>query len=394
MKYRVQFFRVTVVDGIKVSLDCCQKVCLVRHALVPVLLLMNPTCHQLKKRDTVRYDNMRSDSANVTKFASLPEKHPLVCAIAYDGLCTFEFGIAVELFALARPEFESWYRFATVKAEPGTIRATGGITIEADANLDLLREASLIIVPGWRGADTPVPPALCSALRDAYERGARVASICSGVFVLAAAGLLNGRSATTHWRYTDALAERYPEVTVDPDVLFVDGERIYTSAGSAAGLDLGLHIIRQDYGSQVAASVARRLVLPAQRDGGQRQFVPRPEPKARMGSGLAALQDRIRASIDEEWPIERMANAASTSGRTLARRFHEEAGTTPLNWLKVERVSRAAELLENGSIPLSDVWEACGFGSAETFRREFRKMMGISPLRYRERLGSPVPSLS
>ncbi len=325
----------------------------------------------------------------MTKFASLPQKHPLVCAIAYDGLCTFEFGIAVELFALPRPEFDNWYKFATVKAEPGPIRAVGGITLDAEDDLGLLQAASLIIIPGWRGADTPVPEDLCEALRAAYGRGARVASICSGVFVLAAAGLLNGKSATTHWRYTEKLAEDYPDITVDPDVLFVEAERVYTSAGSAAGLDLGLHIIRQDFGARVAASVARRLVLPAQRDGGQRQFVPRPEPKVRMGSGLAALQDHIRASIDEEWPIERMASFAATSGRTLSRRFHEEAGTTPLNWLKLERVSRAAELLENSSIPLSDVWESCGFGSAETFRREFRKSMGVPPARYRERLGAP-----
>lgn len=341
-------------------------------------------------RDTGENDNIQSDSAKMTKFAALPEKHPMVCALAYDGLCTFEFGIAVELFALPRPEFENWYRFATVKAEAGPIRAVGGITIDAQYDLGLLKAASLIIVPGWRGADTPVPEELCAALQAAYDNGARIASICSGVFVLAAAGLLDGKSATTHWRYTDKLAERYPQVNVDPDVLFVEGDRVFTSAGSAAGLDLGLHIIRQDFGAQVAASVARRLVLPAQRDGGQRQFVPRPEPKARAGSSLAALQDRIRASIDEEWPIERMASAAATSGRTLARRFHEEAGTTPLNWLKVERISRAAELLENGTIPLSDVWEICGFGSAETFRREFRKTMGVPPVRYRERLGTPL----
>lgn len=333
-------------------------------------------------------DNLQSDSANATNFAIPPGKSPLVCAIAYDGLCTFEFGIAVELFALPRPEFDQWYRFATVKAEPGPIRALGGITLDAEDNLDLLQEASLIIVPGWRGADIPVPGTLCAALRAAHDRGARIASICSGVFVLAAAGLLDGKAATTHWRYTQKLAERYPAVTVDPDVLFVESGGVFTSAGSAAGLDLGLHIIRQDFGAQVAASVARRLVLPAQRDGGQRQFVPRPEPRARVGSGLAALQDRIRASIDENWPVERMASSAGTSTRTLARRFHEEAGTTPLSWLKVERVSRAAELLETGHVPLADVWEACGFGSAETFRREFRKAMGVPPVRYRERLGA------
>lgn len=324
----------------------------------------------------------------MTKPAKSNADAPLVCAIAYDGLCTFEFGIAVELFALPRPEFENWYRFATVKAEPGPIRAVGGITVEAEENLDLLSQASLIILPGWRGADALVPEALCAALQSAHANGARIASICSGVFIMAAAGLLDGQEATTHWRYTDLLARRYPQITVNPDVLFVEGDGVYSSAGSAAGLDLGLHIIRQDYGAQVAASVARRLVLPAQRDGGQRQFIPRPEPKARVGSGLAALQDTIRASLNEGWPVDRMARAAGTSGRTLARRFHEEVGTTPLNWLKVERVTRAAELLENNRTSLSDVWEVCGFGSAESFRRGFRKTMGVAPATYRQRLGA------
>lgn len=313
---------------------------------------------------------------------------PLVCVLAYDGLCTFEFGIAVELFALPRPEFEHWYHFATVKAELGPIRALGGITIDAEHDLDLIKQASLIFVPGWRGADEPVPEALCSALRIAHEQGARIASICSGVFVLAAAGLLDGGRATTHWRYAEKLAQRYPNITVDPDVLFVEEGRVYTSAGSAAGLDLGLHIIRKDYGARAAATVARRLVLPAQRDGGQRQFVPRPEPKARIGSGIASLQDNIRSALDQPWPIERMANVAATSDRTLARKFTEEVGTTPLKWLNAERVARAAELLENGNVPLADVWSACGFGSAETFRREFRKTLGVPPIRYRERLGA------
>lgn len=337
---------------------------------------------------------MQSDSAKMATLPAMPPKAPLVCAIAYDGLCTFEFGIAVELFALPRPEFAHWYRFATVKAEPGPICAVGGITLDAQDNLDLLQEASLIIVPGWRSADAPVPHDLCVALRTAHDRGARVASICSGVFVLAAAGLLDGQRATTHWRYTDKLAQSYPEIDVDPDVLFVAGDRVLTSAGSAAGLDLGLHIIRQDFGAQVAASVARRLVLPVQREGGQRQFVPRPEPKTRLGSGLAALQDQIRAALNEDWPIARMATAAATSERTLARRFHQEAGTTPLNWLKVERVARAAELLETASIPLADVWETCGFGSPETFRRDFRKTMGVPPSQYRERLGAPANTQS
>lgn len=323
-----------------------------------------------------------------SNFANTPKGHePLVCVIIYDGLCTFEFGIAVELFALPRPEFEHWYRYATVKAEPGPLRATGGITLDANGDLGLLNQASLIIVPGWRGYDTPVPAALCHALQQAHSQGARIVSICSGAFVLAAAGLLDGQTATTHWRYTAILSERFPHVTVDPDVLFIEGDGVYTSAGSAAGLDLGLYIIRQDFGAQAAATVARRLVLPAQRDGGQRQFVPRPEPKTRAGSSLAVLQDRIRVTIDEDWPVARMARCAGTSSRSLARRFHEETGSTPMHWLKAERISRAVELLED-KMPLTDVWQACGFGSAETFRREFRKMMGVPPVRYRERMGA------
>ncbi len=316
-----------------------------------------------------------------------PKADPLVCVIAYDGLCTFEFGIAVELFGLPRPEFERWYRFAVVAAEPGPLRATGGVTVAAQGDLSLLAQADLIVVPGWRGITAPVPAPLRDAIRQAHDGGARVMSICSGVFVLAAAGLLDGRRATTHWRYTDALAAACPGADVDPDVLFVEDGRVLTSAGSAAGLDLGLYLIRQDHGARAAASVARRLVLPAQREGGQRQFVPHPEPNRRSGASIAALQDRIRASLDEPWSVERMARTAATSRRTLARRFADEAGTTPLAWLTSARVARAAELLENGATPLADVAAACGFGSPETFRREFRRATGVSPIRHREQFG-------
>ena len=316
-----------------------------------------------------------------------PPAELLVCVIVYDGLCTFEFGIAVELFGLPRPEFDRWYRFAVVAAEPGSLRATGGVTVAADHGLSLLAQADLIVVPGWRGAEAAVPDALRAAVRDAHDGGARVMSICSGVFVLAAAGLLDGRRATTHWRYADALAAACPRATVDPDVLFVEDGRVLTSAGSAAGLDLGLHVIRQDHGARAAALVARRLVLPAQREGGQRQFVPHPEPRRRGGTGLAALQDRVRASLDEPWPVERMARTAAMSRRTLARRFADEAGTTPLAWLTASRVARAAELLEDGTTPLADIAAACGFGSPETFRHEFRRTTGITPTRHREQFG-------
>lgn len=307
---------------------------------------------------------------------------PLVCLLAYDGLCTFEFGIGVEVFGLARPEFDAWYRFQTVAAESGPLRATGGITIATTHTLDTLKDADLILVPGWRGADVPVPKAVCDAIRAAHKRGARVASICSGVFVLAASGILNNRRATTHWRYVDALAEKYPMIDVDVDVLYVDDGDILTSAGSAAGLDLCLHIVRRDWGAAHANAVARRLVLHAHRDGGQRQFVQTPVPKER-GGRLAPLLDTIRETIAQDWPVSRMAQVAGLSTRTLARRFQEHHGDTPRGWLTAARIANAADLLETTDASLSDIAAACGFGSSETFRREFRRLRGVAPSRYR-----------
>lgn len=313
-------------------------------------------------------------------------RRPLVCVLAYDGLCTFEFGIGVELFGLDRPEFDHWYDFCVVAAEPGPLRATGGISVDAEQNLGRLRDASLVLVPGWRGADAPVPDDLIAALRGAHASGARIASICSGVFVLAAAGLLEGRRATTHWRYLDKLAERYPGVRIEADALYVDEGDILTSAGSAAGLDLCLHIVRRDFGAGHANTVARRLVLPPHRDGGQRQFVSAPVVRARGGT-IAPLLDAMRERLDEAWPLERMARQAGISRRTLTRRFHETAGEPPLTCLARMRVERAAELLETSDASLSDIAASCGFGSLESFRREFRKLRGTTPSRHRNSFG-------
>ncbi len=212
--------------------------------------------------------------------------NPVVVVVAYDGLCTFEFGCAVEIFGLPRPELgENWYRFAVASADPGALRATGGVQVTADGGLNLLATAGTVIVPGWRGVDAPVPEALIAALRGAHAAGARILSLCSGAFVLAAAGLLDDRNATTHWRYANQLVERYPRVRFVPDVLYVDDGLILTAAGSAAGLDLCLHVVRRDWGSEIANQVARRLVLPAHRQGGQAQYVENPV----RGSGLADL---------------------------------------------------------------------------------------------------------
>jgi len=309
-------------------------------------------------------------------------RSPLVCVLAYDGLCMFEFGIGVEVFGLPRPEFDSWYRFCTVAIEPGPLRGTGGVSVEATHGLEALAEADLILVPGWRGADAVVPQELITAIRAAHSNGARIASICSGVFVLAAAGLLDGKKATTHWHHTETLSKLYPKIKVDPDVLYVDAGDVLTSAGSAAGLDLCLHLVRGDWGAKRANAVARRLVLPAHRDGGQRQFVQLPVPRGR-GGHIAPLLDHIKEHLNEGWPAARMAKAAGLSPRTLARRFQESQNSTPLGWLAASRIAYAVDLIETTDIALSEVADACGFKSDETFRREFRRLRGVAPSQYR-----------
>ncbi len=199
------------------------------------------------------------------------QSNPRVAVLAYDGLCLFEFGVASEVFGLQRPEMgDNWYQFGIAAAEPGPLRSgIGNIAVSVDGGLELIENAGTIIIPGWRSADAPAPPDLIKALQSAHARGARLLTICSGVFVLAAAGLLSGKSVTTHWRYADILKDRYPELNVIPNVLYVDEGQILTSAGSAAGIDLCLHLVRRDFGAKAANSVARRLVVPPHRDGGQ-----------------------------------------------------------------------------------------------------------------------------
>ncbi|WP_202618524.1 MULTISPECIES: transcriptional regulator FtrA [unclassified Ensifer] len=314
--------------------------------------------------------------------------NPLVVALAYDGLCTFEFGVAVEMFGLPRPEMgEGWYRFAVAAIEPGELRATGGIRLMADGGLDLLAEAGTIIVPGWRGADTPVPEALCRALRAAHAGGARVLSICSGVFVLAAAGLLSGLRATTHWRYTDKLKTLYPDIEVVPDVLYVDSGAVLTSAGSAAGIDLCLHLIRRDFGSEAANRVARRLVVPPHRDGGQAQYIERAVPEVHESARLGPLIDRMRARLGEDFSIATLAKSVGMSERTFLRRFEAATGTTPARWLLGERLARARQLLEESALGMEQVAEVSGFGSTQTLRHHFRQQLSTTPAAYRATFG-------
>lgn len=308
---------------------------------------------------------------------------PLVVALVYDGLCTFEFSIVAEIFGLHRPEMgPGWYRFGSAAIEPGLLRAQGGLLFATEGGLPLLEEADLIVVPGWKGAETPVPETLTAALRRAWERGARLASICSGAFVLAATGLLSGRRAATHWRYAEALARHHPDIAIDADVLYVEEERIFTSAGSAAGLDLMLHIVRSDFGVQAANSVARRLVVPPHRSGGQSQFIERPVPPSHAGR-LSGLLDAIRADPESNWTIDRLASEAAMSPRTLIRRFTETTGMSPGEWVTSVRVEEAKRLLEMTTLPVETIAAKAGFGTVATLRHHFRARVGLSPKAYR-----------
>ncbi|MBV7501904.1 transcriptional regulator FtrA [Achromobacter sp. ACM05] len=316
------------------------------------------------------------------------EKH-LVVALAYDRLCTFEFGCVTELFALERPELDvDWYRFAVCAVEPGPLRAAGGITVAAPYSLKLLDRADTIVVPGWRDADELPPAPLLKKLRMAYQRGARLCSICSGVFVLAAAGVLDGKTVTTHWRYAAKLQQRYPQVRVQPDALYVDEGQLITSAGSAAGLDMLLHLVRRDYGGAVANRVAQRLVVAPHREGGQAQFVPRPMPHNESGR-LAKLMDWMRLHPALPHTLRSLAERAAMSPRTLQRQFQDATGMAPYEWLVRERVAAARDMLEARTpLPIGRIAELAGFGSEESMRRHFRRIVMTSPAAYRDKFGN------
>ncbi|MDH2384321.1 transcriptional regulator FtrA [Bradyrhizobium sp. CER78] len=306
----------------------------------------------------------------------------LVAVLAYDGVNAFELGMAVEVFGLTDMG-AGWYRVVVCTEHPGRpLVANNGIRIVADASLKTLGRATTIIVPGWENIEDAPSAALLDALRRAHRRGARIASICAGVFVLAAAGLLDGRRATGHWAQVDLLSSKYPTIEVDPNVLYVDDGDIMSSAGRAAGLDLCLHIVRRDYGAQIANQVAQRLVVPPHREGGQAQYIPQPVRKAE-GDALASVFAWAQRHLDQDLAINSLASRARMSRRTFIRRFEEATGMTPGEWVVQARVSRARELLEATQLPIEGIATATGFGSVEALRHHFRQRLGTSPVRYR-----------
>jgi AraC family transcriptional activator FtrA len=308
---------------------------------------------------------------------------PLVVALGFDGAPIFELSIAAEVFGLPRPDFgPEWYRFALASQDGAPVRTGLGWHLSVDGDLTLIEGADIVIVPGWPTGDSTVPAPIAAACRAAHARGARLVSICSGAFLLAELGLLDGRRATTHWRYTPLLARRYPKIAVVEDVLYTDCGDVLTSAGSAAGIDLLLHIVRSDFGVARANAVAKRLVLPAQRDGDQRQYDDSLHPPPATDR-LAGLMAQILARPAEAWPVQRLADEAGMSLRTLARAFTARAGCAPGHYVIKARVARARGLLETTALPVERVAELAGFGSAASLQQNFRRQLGCAPTAYR-----------
>ncbi|WP_405899813.1 helix-turn-helix domain-containing protein [Streptomyces sp. NBC_00727] len=313
-----------------------------------------------------------------------------VAALMLDDVHPFELGVLCEVFGLDRSdEGLPVHDFAVVSAEGPRLRTHAGFTISTPYGLDRLEEADLVAVPaGSRFGEREFPEEVLVALRRAVERGARVLSVCSGAYLLGAAGLLDGRRCTTHWRHADDLARRFPEAVVEPDVLYVEDGPVTTSAGTAAGIDACLHLVRQAYGPAAANTIARRMVVPPHRDGGQAQYIQRPLPRTRcdtVGDTLSWMERHL----DREMTVEQLADRAHMSPRTFARRFQQETGTTPYRWLLRQRVLLAQHLLETSDETIDAIADRTGFGTAAALRHQFVRALDTTPQAYRRTFRGP-----
>ncbi|WP_051425820.1 helix-turn-helix domain-containing protein [Jiangella gansuensis] len=317
-----------------------------------------------------------------------------VATVVFDGVAPFELGVLCEAFGIDRSDQGLPVMDFDLCGHPGPVKTSLGFEIVIEHGLERLESADLIGIPAMPRANV-FPDELLDALRAAVDRGARVLSVCSGAFVLGAAGLLDGRRCTTHWMYTDELAARFPEAKIDPGVLYVDDDPIITSAGTAAGIDACLHLWRKEFGADMAAMVARRMVVPPHRDGGQAQFIEAPI-RATPARTLAAIVDYMAEHLDQELTVDDLATLANMSPRTFARRFRAETGTTPYEWLLTARLAAAQRMLERGDDVVETVAARAGFGTAAAMRHHFAKRLGTTPQAYRaafcdrDRLQTPV----
>jgi len=307
-----------------------------------------------------------------------------VATVVANELFPFEFAVSCEVFGIDRSNLGvPWYRFFVCAADPSPVTTSvPGLTVGTRWDLGPLKTADTIVVPVCGPPDSP-PENLLAALRAAHARGARILSLCTGAFTLAAAGLLDGRPATTHWRHAPELARRFPRVAVDPRVLYVDDGDILTSAGSAASIDLCLHIVRKDFGAEIANEVARGIVVPPHRDGGQAQYVSQPLPPEPNDDLLGDTLAWMQANLDADLSVGVLAGRAAMSLRTFTRRFTASTGTTPHQWVLCQRVILAQRLLETTDLPIDLVAQRCGIGTAASLRQQFQRFVGTAPAAYR-----------
>jgi transcriptional regulator GlxA family with amidase domain len=310
-----------------------------------------------------------------------------VAVLALDRVVAFDLSIPAQIFG--HQDERDRYRLTVCGEQPGPVRTSTGFAIVADHGLDAVREADTIVVPGIEDDGIPPQSATVDVLRAAEQSGARMISICTGAFVLAAAGILDGRRATTHWRHAADLQQRYPAVEVDPRVLYVDDDRVLTSAGVAAGIDLCLYVVARDHGAAVANAIARRMVVAPHRGGGQAQFVERALPE-RTDAGLGATRTWMLERLGQPLTVAEMARHAVRSERSFMRHFRAETGSTPLRWLHEQRILHARRLLEETDMPVEDIAATSGFGTATTLREHFRRATHTTPTAYRRAFRAPV----
>jgi transcriptional regulator GlxA family with amidase domain len=309
-----------------------------------------------------------------------------VATVLISGANPFEFGVACEVFGLRRPELgpPMYEHRLVVEEHPTTVN--GGWTLDSPHGLEALQWADTIVVPAAGDSTSHEPsPDLVDALRAAYRRGARMVSFCSGVFTLAATGILDGRPAATHWLYVEEMRRRHPSIAVDGDVLYVDDGQVLTSAGTAAAIDLALHIVRLDHGARAANQVARRMVVPPHRDGGQAQFATTPVPPTVDDDRIGPVLEWMVEHLDEQLTVPQLARMATMSPRSFARHFGDLTGTTPLRWLQHQRVTRAQELLEVSDLGIDAIAGRVGLGTAANLRHQFRRVTSTTPAAYRQR---------
>ncbi|MDG4797056.1 helix-turn-helix domain-containing protein [Micromonospora sp. WMMD1082] len=309
-----------------------------------------------------------------------------VVALVLPPQSTFELACAAEVFGVPRPGLPAHYEFTVCAEEPGAVPTLAGYAMVVPAGLSALRRADTIVIPGQQLRDQPASPAVIEAVRRAHQRGARIVAICSGAFLLAQAGLLDHRRATTHWRMAGELQARFPNVAVEPDTLYVDQDNIATSAGTAAGIDLCLHLVRTDHGAAYAAQIARHMVMPPHREGGQLQYAA-PAHTERPPDSLAPLLDWAVERLHEPLTVDALARFARVSARTLARRFADQLGVSPGRWLLHQRIAAAQALLEETDLSVDAVADRTGLSSAANLRRGFRDTVRTSPAAYRRSFG-------